>query len=314
MCRLDKALDTILIKTSGEIKSRLKTVSFGDNLDGTSSLGYCHCLKADANGNLRLLDLIEFLDEKIVDYAIPKKEIDDAKKHMNKTNSASKILNLRKKAKGLFVDLEKTGEGGEILLYILIEEFLGIPQLISKMSLKTSGKLHYQGADGIHVKYDDQINKLVLYWCEAKMYQKKSEAISKCLESIEGFLIDPQSGKSTYERDIQLINSNIHQNINNEQLEDALVGYFDKDNILSNEIIFSGICFIGFDSKVYPNPPEIVTDTIVDNINKQLKKWYNNLSKKIQEKSVLSLKELHFFLMPFPSVQEFRDYYLKEID
>ncbi len=55
MCRLDKALDTILIKTSGEIKSRLETVSFGDNLDGTSSLGYCHCLKADANGNLRLL-------------------------------------------------------------------------------------------------------------------------------------------------------------------------------------------------------------------------------------------------------------------
>ena len=314
MKRITKSLDNLLIKSKGEINSRIEEVSFNVEIEDTKTRGYCYCLKVDANGNLRLKDLIDYIDEKIVEYAIPKKEIDEAKKYQDDTGSPSKTIKLRKKAEKLFTDLEKTGEGGEILLYILVQEFLKLPQLISKMSLKTSGQLHYQGADGIHVKFDSNVNALNLYWGESKMYQKINDAIKSCLDSIKGFLLDPLSADSVYERDLQLISSNIVSNVNDTELEDKLVRYFDKDDDLSNNLIYKGVCFIGFDYDKYPSEDlQKTTKEIKEDIKNEISKWYKNLSLKINSHPKLNLKEIHVFLMPFPSVAEFRKYYLEGI-
>ena len=48
-------------------------------ISDTQTVGHSHYIKLDANGNLRLKDLIEFVANKIIDYAIPKKEIDLAR-------------------------------------------------------------------------------------------------------------------------------------------------------------------------------------------------------------------------------------------
>jgi len=315
MSRLDEALDKLFVQSQGEINSRIEEVAFCVDVKETQAKAYCYCLKIDANGNLRLKDLIDFIDTKIIEYAIPKKEIDEAKQYFIETNSPSKIEALKKKAKGLFTDLEKTGEGGEILLYILIQEFLKLPQLISKMSLKTSGQLHYQGADGIHVKYDKNTDCLNLYWAEAKMYQDLNAAVTKCFESLKGFLLDPQGCNSTQERDIQLITSNIQANVNNAELENILVRYFDKDDNLSNKVIYKGICFIGFDFDKYPSTTDLskTTETVKNAIIAERDEWYGTLSNKIKSHINLNTKEIHIFLMPFRSVSEFRKYYLETI-
>lgn len=315
MSRLEDALDKIFVQSRGEINSRIEQIAFNVNVPGTSTQAYCYCLKIDANGNLRLKDLIEFIDTKIVEYSIPKRDIDEAKTYFFETNSPSKVESLKKKAKGLFNDLEKTGEGGEILLYILIQEFLKIPQLISKMPLKTSGKMHYQGVDGIYVKYDSDKQYLNLYWAEAKMYQDLKSAIRKCFESLQGFLLDPQGYGSTQERDIQLINSNIHSNVNDTELEDLLVRYFDKNDNFSNMLEYKGICFIGFDYAEYPSVNDLskTTEIIKNAINAEQQKWYLELSKMINSIDNLASKEIHVFLMPFRSVVEFRKYYLETI-
>lgn len=315
MNRIDNALDRLLVKSKGEINSRIEEVCFNVNIANTNAKGYCHCVKSDANGNLRVKDLVDFIDEKIIDYAIPKKEIDEANQYLSETGSTSKIVALKKKANGLFTDLEKTGEGGEILLYILIQEFLKLPQLISKMSLKTSSKLHYQGADGIHVKYDEATDCLNLYWAEAKMYQKLNDAINECFKSLKGYLLDPYGHNSTQERDIQLITSNIQANVNDSALEDLLVRYFDKDDDLSNNLVYKGICFIGFDCDKYPSNDDLTktTEIIKQAIELEHHKWFENLGNKIKTHTNLDTKEIHIFLMPFPSVAEFREYYLKTI-
>lgn len=314
MTRIETALDNLLIQSKGEIKSRIEEVSFNVKIEDTETVGYCYCLKVDSNGNFRLPDLIEFIDEKIVEYAIPLKEIEEAKKYLDETGSPAKFQRLRKKAENLFTDLEKTGEGGEILLYILVQEFLKLPQLISKMSLKTSGQLHYQGADGIHVNYDTSKNKLNLYWGESKMYSNMNDAMTECLKSIKSFLLDPISANSVQERDIHLITANINSNINNSELEDMLVRYFDKDDDLSNNLEYKGLCFIGFDSDKYPSGSiQKTTDDIKNDLQNEISKWYQSLSKKIKSHAKLELKEMHVFLMPFPSVAKFREYYLKEI-
>lgn len=252
---------------------------------------------------------------RIVDYAIPKKEIDAAGEDYNRTGSTRKILELQKKAKNLFTDLSNTGEGGEILLYILTQDILQLPQLISKMSLKTSGKMHYHGADGIHFQYNAETKNLDLYWAESKMYQDLNTAIAKCFKSIKGFLLDSQGYTSTQERDIDLITSNINQNINNEELENILTAFFDKDSECSNNLVYKGVCFIGFDYDKYPTEGDIskTTNDIKNAILTEYDKWHNTLGKKIKEHTNLDKKEIHIFLMPFPSVEEFRKYYLQTL-
>jgi hypothetical protein len=312
--RIEDAINRLLIKSKGEIKSRLAEVVSHVNLTDTSTICHCYCLKVDANNNLRLNDLIDFIDEKILEYAIPNKEIDEARDYLQQTNSTAKIVRLRKKAEGLFTDLEKTGEGGEILLYILVQEFLKIPQLISKMSLKTSGQLHYQGADGVHVNYDSITSTLNLYWGESKMYSNMNDAMGECMKSLKGFLLDPQSSGSVQERDLQLITANISANVNNPDLEDALVRYFDKDDDMSNSIVYKGLCFIGFDIGNYPaDKIQKTTEVVVEEIKKEIQAWKDTLVKKIKNHTNLELKEIHVFLLPFPSVAEFRRIYLETI-
>ncbi|RZK12030.1 MAG: DUF1837 domain-containing protein [Flavobacterium sp.] len=312
--RIEDAINRLLINSKGEIKSRLAEVVSHVNLTDTSTICHCYCLKVDANNNLRLNDLIDFIDEKILEYAIPKKEIDEARDYLQQTNSTAKIVRLRKKAEGLFTDLEKTGEGGEILLYILVQEFLKIPQLISKMSLKTSGQLHYQGADGVHLNYDSITSTLNLYWGESKMYSNMNDAMGECMKSLKGFLLDPQSAGSVQERDLQLITANISANVNDPDLEDALVRYFDKDDDMSNSIVYKGLCFIGFDIGNYPaDKIQKTTEVVVEEINKEIQAWQDTLVKKIKNHTNLELKEIHVFLLPFPSVAEFRRIYLETI-
>ena len=150
MDRIEKAINNLLSKSDKAIMSRIEEVKYCIDISETNSKAYCYCLKVDANGRLRLQDLIDYIDTRIVDYAIPKKKIDEAKDDFIKNNSSRKILQLRMEATNLFTDLKTTGEGGEILLYIITQDILELPQLISKMSLKTSSKMHYHGADGIH--------------------------------------------------------------------------------------------------------------------------------------------------------------------
>lgn len=312
MERIEKAIDSLLVKTKSEVFTRIEEIQIDLDIKDTKAKCHFYSIKLDANGNLRVNDLIDFIDEKVVDYAIPKKEIDEASQYYLETGSSSKLVRLRKKAIGLFTDLKKTGEGGELLLYILILEILKIPQLISKMSLKTSGQVHYHGSDGIHVKYDKRNNTLNLYWGESKMYANVSTAINECFKSLKGFLLDQYSFISTQERDLDLITDNITKNVNNKEYEDLIVAYFDKDNDLSNRLVYKGVCFIGYNLKDYKdlNISKTIED-IKDKIATEIKKNQNLLTKAIKKYPKLETKEIHVFLIPFPSVSDFRKYYLE---
>ncbi|MEO5160941.1 hypothetical protein ABH158_25980, partial [Bacteroides ovatus] len=94
MDRIETAINNLIINENEAIKSRIEEVRYCIDIPETNSKGYCYCLKVDANGRLRLQDLIEYIDFRIVDYAIPKKEIDEAKNDLNNTGSTRKIIQL----------------------------------------------------------------------------------------------------------------------------------------------------------------------------------------------------------------------------
>ncbi|QXC46898.1 HamA C-terminal domain-containing protein [Rhodococcus qingshengii] len=63
----------------------------------------------------------------------------------------------------------KSGEGGEVILYSLLEGHLGAPKVLSKMELKTSSQHYVHGSDGVHLLHMGE-NSYQLIFGESKMY------------------------------------------------------------------------------------------------------------------------------------------------
>ncbi len=309
---INQAIQELLTTDNDELSSRIEIIEKDYNLVGTQTTAHFYFIKLDANGYLRRKDLLQYVARKIVDYSIPKIEKDAAREYLITHGSTAKILELAEKAKKLFTELDKTGELGEMLLYILTESVLKLPQLISKMTLKTSGKLHYQGADGIHFNYNEVDDVLDLYWGESKMEKTLTKALANCFDSLAPFLLNPNSYDSTQNRDLQLITSNISENINNPKLEDYLVKFLDLDSDFSNRLNFKGLCFIGFDVNNYPiNPKEKKTEDLFAEFTDKLQSWKKSITTQLNNHVNIEKFEIIVFLMPFDSVESMRNDFLK---
>jgi Cap4 SAVED domain len=141
---------TRLLRQPTSLDAYLGKTTTSVTIETTSTNVHCYHLKHDGNRHPRVGDLCTRLIHAIVDYAIPRSEFSTALKETLATNSHYHMSRLREKAANLFTNLANTGEGGELLLYLLAECFLGIPQLLCKMPLKTNSRMHFHGTDGIH--------------------------------------------------------------------------------------------------------------------------------------------------------------------
>jgi len=68
--------------------------------------------------------LAEFTRNAVAGYAIPRSQLAKAKARDTKYNSTEAVTALVEQARRSFNDLAKTGEGGEMLLFLLAERFL----------------------------------------------------------------------------------------------------------------------------------------------------------------------------------------------
>ena len=309
---IDVAFQNLIRGKGDELRAYLEEISFSVDIPGTQSKSYCHFVQLDGNGRPRVKEFIDFITSKLIEYSIPRSEIEKAQKYYNQHNSTLEWERLRKKAKVLFTDLDKTGEGGEILLYILVQEFLNLPQLFCKMPLKTNPQMHYHGVDGIHAEYLKDQNILALYWGESKLYQSIDAGLNSCFKSIKEYLLVENSANSPQERDLQLVKDNL--DLENEDLENALLKYFDKDDPMYNKLQYRGVCMVGFDYDQYPKKPNtILTAEIKEKIKLETNEWTDKLKENISNHQDLDSFTMHVFLIPFPSVKEFRDYFLKSL-
>ena len=106
-------------------------------IDGHAVKIHCHCLAVDGNGRVQPRRLAEFMRNAVADYAIPRSQLAKAKARDSKYNSTEAVGAVIEKARRSFTDLARTGEGGEMLLFLLAERFLKLPQILCKMDLKT---------------------------------------------------------------------------------------------------------------------------------------------------------------------------------
>jgi hypothetical protein len=125
-------------------------------MDGVLVKVHCHCLTVDGNGRVEPHRLAAFMRNSVADYAISRSKLKEAKERDAKYNSTEAVADLLEEARRSFTDLAKTGEGGEMLLFLLAERFLKLPQILCKMDLKTDSRMHYHGADGVYAGITDE--------------------------------------------------------------------------------------------------------------------------------------------------------------
>src|SRR5450830_728064 len=302
--------DEILCGDPDELSVHLTEVEKNIKVDCVSVSIHCHCLTVDANGRVRLARLAEFMRSALIDYAIPKSKVEQARQRDAQFKSGSAMSALHYEAKATFSDLDKSGEGGELLLFLLAERFLKIPQILCKMELKTDTRMHYHGADGVYGRVDTD-GILNLYWGESKLYADATAAIRDCLASLAPFLIEDDSENADRERDLVLLSDKA--DLSDPNLTDALKKYFDKTSPKSNRVRYGGVALVGFDSNVYPDETsEAVVAEITAAARFALEGWSKNIKKRLQEEKLDKVK-IEFFCVPVPSVERFRAEFKKAL-
>lgn len=280
------------------------------SLENCAARLHCHCLTVDGNGRVKPERLAEFMRNTIVDYAIPKSRMGDARARDAKYKSGSAVAALHHEAIGTFTDLSNSGEGGEMLLYLLAERFLKVPQVLCKMDLKTDPHMHYHGADGVYASVNED-GILKLFWGESKVYANPTDAIRDCFTSLAPFLVENDHEDAGRERDLVLLSDKA--DLSDPMLTAAFKKYFDRTSPLSNRVEYCGIALIAFDADFYPKDgAKAVADEIVAAAKTEMKKWVKNVKNRIGVEKLESF-DIQFFCVPVPSADGFRSSFLKAL-
>jgi hypothetical protein len=244
----------------------------------------------------------------VADYAIPRSQLAKAKARDQKFNSTEAVTALVEQARHSFTDLAKTGEGGEVLLFLLAERFLKLPQILCKMDLKTDAHMHYHGADGVYAGVTTD-GLLKLYWGESKIYQSAASAIKDCLASLAPFLVEPEHEGAERERDLVLLSDKA--DLSDPNLTDALRRYFDKNSPMSKRVQYCGVALVGFDAAFYPDESKkAVAAEITKAALIELETWKSKIGDRLKSEK-LSQFEIQFLCLPLPSAEDFRAAFLK---
>ena len=269
---------------------------------------HCHCLTVDGNGNVQPRRLAEFMRNAVADYAIPRSQLAKAKARDQKYNSTEAVTALVEQARRSFTDLAKTGEGGEMLLFLLAERFLKLPQILCKMDLKTDSRMHYHGADGVYAGVTDA-GMLKLYWGESKIYKTAASAIRDCLTSLAPFLVEPEHEEATRERDLILLSDKA--DLSEPRLNEALKRYFDKSSVMSKRVQYCGVALVSFDGTFYPGTGvKMVAEEIAAAARVELESWLLKIGERLKAEK-LDQFEIELFCLPLPSAEDFRSAFLK---
>lgn len=262
-------------------------------LTDTKTTSRVHLLGRDGNGVVRVDALTKLLARQVVDFCVPRSRLEEARVHMQRTGSAEEFSRLEEEARQLFTSLERSGEAGELLLYTLLERMLGLPQLLCKMSLKTSRQMHVHGTDGVHARLEHD-GKLALYWGESKLHRTFASAVDDCVKSLAPYL---DANPSVRTRDLLLLREYV--NVDNPALVDALRRYFLETTPQAAQVEFRGACLVGFDLENYPySDDEGLTEAVAG--------WRERVASLIGANRLGHI-EIEFFCIPFPSIEAFRE-------
>lgn len=298
-------LENLIRGNPDTIQAFLREVCKSEPVENTRADMHIYMLRLDGNNRPRTNDFADFLVNRIVDYCIPPSEIRKAKEKDAKYNTLQYSAQLFRKAERLFTDLNNTGEVGELALSILVQSILQMPQVLCKMPLKTNPEVHYHGADGVYGKYDIATEKYCLYWGESKIYSDIGKALSDCFDSLKEFLTEEGLGNTRKERDMSLFRANI--DFDDPYLEAAILEFLDPENLQYLKLEYRGVCLVGYNEEAYPKDFLKIEDEIYTEILTRVSNFKSKIGQRLINRTPLDKFVLEVFLVPFASVDDFRE-------
>jgi Cap4 SAVED domain len=295
------ALEALARNRGSGVEPFLLSVEGPVELEETRTKCRCHFVAFNGNRQPMIKELVAWLVAQTVDYCIPRSRIAEAVAAQVRTGSTEALKRLAVEADGLFTKLKTSGEGGEMLLYLLLERSLGLPQLLCKMALKSDENMHFHGSDGVHGQVQAD-GTLALYWGESKLYAKANSAIDACIDGLAPFLKDP--GGVEAKRDIYLLRD--HLDLGSKEVTDAIKSYFQEGTPERTKVEVRGAALVGSSLAEYSYPLEDDRKTATAEAAALVQAWRERTSLSI-DRNELAAFELEIFFVPFPDVQAFRD-------
>lgn len=264
-------------------------------------------------------DLVRAISLFLAHFSLPRKQVEavyaaqeSMTSHFEKHQAISR---LEQEARALFIRARKssdrTGEAGELLLYLFTEWLLDAPQIIAKMSLKTSAQMPVHGSDGIHVRFDSSSKRLIFYSGEAKLYSDLNKGIASAVGSIKAGL----SAERT-QHEIELVQRHIDFSGLDDPARTALLRYLDPFDEASNDRVEVVTCLIGFDFAGYLTLASAAAKNPDADFKRlataQLQKVGPTIAKALIDAG-LPHQRVELFLLPLPSVTVLRDLFQNQI-
>ena len=167
---MQPSLEQLLEVREKDYKSHLGHYAPPIACEGTiDAMVRLHFVLPDGSGEPRFRELARMLVRYITLYcydALRRKDLDDVER-----------AGLFMEARDLFRKADKSGQGGEMLVYFLLEAVLKAPQALRTMPLSTNPKEERKGSDGVHVKWNPDLELLDLFFAEAKIWASFSDAL-----------------------------------------------------------------------------------------------------------------------------------------
>ncbi len=281
-----------------------RLLHFFDKNNLTNNISCRYLLMKNKSDSIREHDFLKFIIQNIIFYVLTYEEYHGLQ-GLNAADLIRRNTDLVFKAISTFQRKnEKTGEVGELILFLLLES-QGISQLVSKMRLKTSTEWPIHGTDAIHIKIEN--DEMILHYGEAKMYNNFSSALNSAIDSLINF-DDKQE-----DVEINLISANIDRS-KFEHHAGKIIDYLDPYNENKEQLKTTQSIFIGYDWDLLADLKRRGNRHLSDYLKDEYVACQEDYSNQIKEK--VSSSEVHdktfdFYVLPFRSVEDFRNSFLE---
>lgn len=303
----DVDLSGLIRMTSHVLPLRCHPSPNPHEIQNTQAIVHIYQLECNLKGEPELDLLVERLSHALIDYAIPRWKMAQAREEMLQLGASDSVLYLRDEAKKLFKNITDSGEGGEILLYWLAERELKLPQVIAKMSLKTNSEVYIHGSDGVHLGINQETKQLQVYWGESKIYSDPNDAIRECLKDISPYILQGSCIGRRQNNEIRLILNEL--NFENKDLENSIREYLNPNGKYFRNVEMCAVCLIGSSSNGYNNivgkNSKDIAQCVYEEICKEIPNISNSISRRIIAENISSYK-IHLFYVPFSNAEDFR--------
>lgn len=283
---MEKKLQSQL-KNAKEIKEILREVEFTHTLaDGTAvqTLLVYLPIKDSKSSHDEFFGKIK--EGILTNFVLSCKEIEEK---LGLTNPRSPESLFKKSVKFLHAHTAQ-GDLGELILFTLLDVYIGAPKLLSKISMKGATGMSALGADAVHGQFINGTFRVFLG--ESKLHKKFKPAARAAAKSIK-------SAHNKYMHELNLIDSNLDFPGITPETKAELIELLDpwSDNDFT-EVIHSP-CFIGF------TQPEIMTDEaqFIDKYKEKAIDYVEDFYVKLQNKD-LSCDKTILLMLPFTCLKQ----------